>query len=407
MPPRLSLWKLLALLPSWLAAQQVPDAGPPGAGVDGEVSRGYEVSLHGLKGFDIGHLNRVDGWTPSFGFTLSSVRPNALPTLDFTVGIRTNRPRSPRVRFEAAQIFAGLDRLRLGAAAYEDTDTPDAWKVGARENDLWVFLTRTDLRNYHAARGGRLSVATSDLRAWGAALSLLAERNRSLPQEGFFTLTTLFGEDDAFRANPEVAEGQVRSASLDLRYVTASTQSPSLRVPGWNLTAHLERAGQALGGDLSFWHATAHLRRYARLGERHWVSARLYLSGPVLGTDSLPPQRFTYLGGAGSLPGFDTLRLGGDRGVLGGLEYTYQLPTTSWSAPVFLLWQLEVFSNVGNAVTRAERARLYSDLHWDAGAGVSGVTVLGYLGLFVAQPLSHFDEPSDGPRAFFRLQRTF
>ena len=402
---------LLALPVSAAAAQEgaapVDTAGPPPPFVEEQAPQGYDLALHGLEGFDIGHLNRVDGLTPSFGFSLLSVRPNALPTLDLAAGLRTNRPEEPWFRAEAAQILAGLDRLRISAALYRDTHTPDAWKIGDRENDVWLFLARTDLRNYYDARGARLTLASSDLRPWGLSLSLLAERNTSLEQDGFFTFTTLLGDDEDFRPNPPVAEARVTSATLEARLLTASTQSPSLRVPGWSLSAGLESAGSAAGGDVAFRRGVLHLRRYTQVGERHWLSGRVYVSGPVLGTDSLPPQRFTYLGGPGSLPGFDTLVLGGDRGVLASAEYTFQLPNTRWSTPVFLLWQLEVFSNAGNSVTRARRSRLYSDLHWDAGLGVSGVTVLGYLGLFVAQRLSHFDERSDGPRVLFRLQRTF
>jgi outer membrane translocation and assembly module TamA len=270
-----------------------------------------------------------------------------------------------------------------------------------------VFLTRTDLRNYYDAAGVRLAASSSDLRPWGLTLALQSEHNESVDQDPFFTLTTLFGDDEDFRPNPSVLDGRVTSASLDARFVTASSQSPALRVAGWNLGAGLERAWQGLGGDVSFWRGTLHVRRYTRLAERHWLNARVYVTGPVLGTDDLPPQRFTYLGGPGSLPGFDTLELAGDRGVLGTVEYTFQLPSTSWSTPVFLLWQLEVFSNVGNAVDEGDRTRLYSDLHWDAGVGVSGVTVLGYLGLFLAQRLSDLDAPSSGPRVLFRLQRAF
>ncbi|MBA2565830.1 MAG: BamA/TamA family outer membrane protein [Gemmatimonadetes bacterium] len=385
----------------------MPPVPAPPAYVESDAPTGYEVSLHGVQGFDIGHLNRVDGWRPSFGLALASVRPNALPTVDLTLGFRSNRPRRPWFRAGATQILASLDRIALTAEVYQDTHTPDGWKIGDRENDAWLFLTRTDLRNYYGAEGARFSASTSDLRTLGFSLALLTEKNRSRQQDGFVTLTTLFGDDEDFRPNPPVDEGRLTSATIAARVLTASTQSPSLRVPGWNLAAELERGGEALGGDLSFWRGMLHLRRYNRLSERHWLNARVYLSGPVAGTASLPRQRFTYLGGPGSLPGFDTLVLEGDRAVLGTAEYTYQLPTTSWSAPVFLLWQLEIFSDVGNAVDASDRVQLYSKLHWDAGIGVSGVTVLGYLGVFVSQRLSHFDERSDGPRALFRLGRSF
>ncbi|MFN2431790.1 MAG: BamA/TamA family outer membrane protein [Gemmatimonadota bacterium] len=375
--------------------------------VERASARGYEVSLAGLRGFEIGHLNRVDGWRPGFGLSLLSVRPNALPTLEVSAGMRTHRLEEPWVRATATQILSDLDRLRVWVEGYRDTHTPDGWKIGARENDFWVFLAHSDLRNYYEANGVRLGASTSDLRPWGFELTLLTETNESVQEDGFFTLPTLFGDEGAFRPNPSIAEGRVTSAALEARLVTAASQSPALRVPGWSLTGSLERAGAVLGGDHSFWRGTLHVRRYTRLAERHWLNARLHLSAPVLGTEELPRQRFTYLGGPGSLPGFDTLILGGDRGVLASGEYTFQLPTTPWSAPVFLLWQLEVFSNVGNAVERSARARLYSDLRWDAGLGVSGVTVLGYLGVFLAQRLSNLDEPSSGPRLLFRLQRTF
>ncbi len=429
---RLHPWLFLLILACPLAAQEragaPPDSLPPdttaradslahpdstpaapdvAALAKANTPAGYEVSPHGIHGFDVGHLNRVDGWTPSLGITLLAVRPNALPTLDLAAGLRTNRTDDPWARAKVSQIFAGLDRLQVTAEAYLDTRTPDGWKVGARENDVWVFLARTDLRNYYDAEGVRLAVSSSDLRPWGLTLVLQSEHNESLVQDPFFTFTTLFGDDGNFRPNPAVLDGRVTSASLEARFVTASSQSPALRVPGWSLGAGLERAWQGLGGDVSFWRGTLHVRRYTRLAERHWLNARAYVTGPVFGTDALPGQRFTYLGGPGSLPGFDTLELGGDRGVLGSVEYTYQLPNTSWSTPVFLLWQLEVFSNLGNAVGEADRADLYSDLHWDAGAGVSGVTVLGYLGLFLAQRLSDADGSSSGPRVFFRLQRAF
>jgi outer membrane translocation and assembly module TamA len=416
MPIISRVWLFLALSPLPSLAQEGAAPTPGGVVADTlalpgvveeETARGYEPALHGIRGFELGHVNRVDGYTPSLGLTLISVRPNALPTIDLSVGIRTNRIDRPRFRIALEQTFTALDRLRASAEYYHDTHTPDAWKVGARENDVWLFVFRRDLRHYYEADGARLSVSTSDLRPLGASLSLLTERNRSLEQDAFFTLTTVFGADEDFRLNPPVRDAHVSSVSFEARYLTAATQSPSLRVPGWNMAAAIERAGTLLDGDLTFTQGTLHVRRYTQLSERHWLAGRLYLSGPVAGTESLPEQRFTHLGGPGSLPGFDTLILAGDRGVLGSAEYSFQLPTTSWSAPIFLLWQLEVFTNAGNAVTLRERSRLYSDLRWDGGVGVSGVTVLGYLGLFIAQRLSHFDEPSSGPRVLFRLQRSF
>jgi hypothetical protein len=404
-PPDSSAAQRADSLPAPPAPPAPADSIDVAALTEGGTPAGYEASLHGIQGLDVGHLDRVDGWTPAVGVTLEPVRPNALPTLDLAIGVRTSRPREPFTRFSATQIFPGLDRLRVAVEGYRSTRTPDDWKVGPRENDIWVLLAHQDLRNYYQADGARLAVSSSDLRPWGLALSLLLEDQRSIEADAFPTLPSAFGEEENFRANPAIAEGRMASATLDARLVTASSQSPALRVPGWNLGASLERAGSALGGDQTFWRGMLDLHRYTRLSDRHWVNARLYLTGPVLGTRTLPRQRFTYLGGPGSLPGFDPLEIAGDRGALGTVEYTFQLPNTSWSTPVFLLWQLELFSDVGGATSRA--GDLLSDLHWDAGAGVSGVTVLGYLGLFFAQRVSDLDQSSAGPRLFFRLQRAF
>jgi hypothetical protein len=170
--PADSLVRADSLTPADSLAPPVSKPAPDRAAlVEAGAPSGYDVSPHGYRGLDVGHLNRVDGWAPSIGFTLLPVRPNALPTLDIAAGVRTNRLDEPWGRLAASQIFAGLDRFQLAAELYRDTRTPDGWKVGARENDVWVFLTRTDLRNYYDAAGVRLAASSSDLRPWGVTLA--------------------------------------------------------------------------------------------------------------------------------------------------------------------------------------------------------------------------------------------
>ncbi|HUP00120.1 MAG TPA: BamA/TamA family outer membrane protein [Gemmatimonadota bacterium] len=383
-----------AAIPTGAAA--IPAAEPfLGAAVQSEPAP-WLIDLDGYYGFSIARYNRIDGLTPAWGLTLEATEPMERPSLGGRVAAATTHQRlywsvwaEQRLPLPGA-VVARIEHFRRAR-------TFDDWKISIRENDVSTFVAGSDLLDWWREKGYRLSLdAETGNGRYGGSLALLDASQRSEPDRHPFAL---FAADDDFRENPGVAEGTLRSVTLGLRFDTRDVQSPLLPAPGWSLAAAWERAGGALGGDVTFSRAEVDLRRYTRLGRDTWWDARLVWMGPLTGT-GVPPQRKVSLGGPGSLRGFRAASFVASEGVQAATELRVPLPVIGEIALLFLSWHAVGFLDVGSVGD-------YEEWHADVGAGVSGINIFSYLGFFVAQRVTDLDDGDSGPQFIVRLRRDF
>lgn len=375
----------------------LPPEVPAGAiAAPSEASGGpWLIEPLGWKGFTIEHYNRVDGLTPAWGLALQPVDPARTPMLGGRIAAATTHHRFYwHVWAEQRLPLPGAVIAR--AEHFHHVTTFDDWKVSIRENDASTFLAASDLLDWWRERGYRLSLdAETSGGRLGARLALLGAAQFSEPNRAPFALFA----GETYRENPAIAEGTLRSVSLQVRFDTRDVQSPLLPAPGWAITTEWELAGWILGGALNFSRVTADVRRYTRLGGDAWWDSRVVWLG-ALGDDDAPRQRQVNLGGPGSLRGFAASSFSGPDGLQASTEVRLPLPLPDRLALLLLSWHAVGFADVGSVGT-------YEAWHADVGAGVSGLNIFTYIGVFVAQRVTDRDRGASGPRVVVRLRRDF
>ena len=297
---------------------------------DGDIYRLAYVSLRehaspplllpGVFGLRIPTYDRVNGASIPFGpaFTIRDglVEAHALATYRSDLG-----KVDPSIR-AAAQISR---RLRAEAFAGRGTFSNDAWIWSDLVNSFSAFTTGTDTRNHYRADRAEVTVH----RSWEWT-NVRIEPFLGGRYEDAWTVGpaigerrgpwSIFGRSDSlgmYRPNPAIQDGAIGSLLSGLRY---DYDTDDLRVQ-----AHVRaEATLSAPSDRRFIQATSDiLTTFPTFGEQeyaldvHWVTT---------GGDTPPPQRFAYLGGAGTLVFLDLLEQGGDEALLVDQRYSIPLP---------------------------------------------------------------------------------
>src|SRR5690606_6943439 len=220
------------------------------------------------------------------------------------------------------QFLGGRRALRVGATLHSEIVPIESWGLTDTENALSTFLLRRDYRDHYERVGWSAYVRAAPLGGrYDIQLGYRDERHTSV---GVGAPWTPFG-DAAWRPQPRVAEGRLRSLVASIGYDTRNEGADP--TTGWWIRAELERG---LGGSLEvprviedndlfvappgplvtfvpaeteFAAGFLDLRRYARLSPSSILALRV-VTGTSLNDRPLPPQRQHALGGEGSLPAY-------------------------------------------------------------------------------------------------------
>jgi outer membrane protein assembly factor BamA len=163
--------------------------------------------------------------------------------------------------------------------------------------------------------------------------------------------------------------------------------------------------------DYNYAAFTVEANRYTRLpyGLQWDIGTRLSSS-----FDRIPTQLYQTLNGYGGIRGtddapFDVVR--GDRMVRLSTEFRMDLPDVPIIKWIYSRWDLVVFGDAGY-LTQADNptsvlgflGTSFSQWKKSVGFGVSGESLLPYLGFYVAREI---DGDRDRPRFIVRLERSF
>ncbi len=385
--------------------------------------------------------NRVEGLPIAFGprFELGHRNPTVLSARGIYRtgdGFRLDKE-SFGYTARIEQAVGGRGDLRLTAGIHSEVATIEPNGLSDRENSLATFLFHRDFRDHYRRKGWTVGVTLAPPRASGAlGLEFRDERNEAVQPVSPWSL---IDNDQAWRAEPAIAEGRLQS--LALRYTVDTRNEPEAPSTGWFISTELE-AG--LGGSIALprglsgfdlqaletrhFHAgLLDLRRYARLGPESRLATRVRLAGSIDG-DPLPPQRQRVLGGEGNLPAYNLMEFdcgareaivelgtdsifpyyGCDRSVLVQLEYEARLPVAGLLGGFFgpsvdlsnaASWV--VFFDAGRAWIESDarhgRGGGQGDFAGDAGVGIR----FGRLGVYWAVPLTGGDQK---PNFFVRIE---
>lgn len=303
-----------------------------------EVER---LKLDGIKGFHVPTYNRVDAlgirWGGSYILATSG---EIQPRFRGWIGYLSGRGAIQG----GAELAAERGRNEAAVGFEEVTATNDAWIRGTLRNSLSFLINGNDYRNYYEARRYFTRVSRrfgAGETSWTVAARAQWEDAESLSAGDPWTLS---GGDPRF--NPPINAGTISSLIL-------STEGEWVgRHAAFEGRGSLEFADEILGGDFSF-------GRFAVYGEwamdafaDHALEVEGYFQGPLPGTESLPRQRWSFIGGSGTLNTFDISEFLGDRVVF--VESRYVIPLGDrFRLPVLGSPDLQIVHAFGMAWTDA------------------------------------------------------
>ena len=411
-----------------------------------------------------GPYNRVEGLPVQFGpvFTTGGRNPLALEAFGIwrsEGGLSLDTERLG-YEFNLSQGLGGRGTLWAGLSSYSRMDGIEDRGMSNLETSLSSFLLRRDYRDFYENQGWSAHLEYRPLQTPIRLRGGFREEEHSFVAPG--GPWTLGDQDRDWRPQPAVAGGTAQF--VDASFLLDTRDDPDRPSDGWWLQWHGTRqvggtlhstvaleAGAHLPGGMRgptyervTW-SSLDLRRYARVSPTAQLNIRIFGAG-TLGSDPLPPQFQSALGGEGSLPGHRRFaidcgaRLGGpiplmeggaaeeatttamerfpfygcDRTSLAQLEFRQDLPFnwqpmpdawagSEWARPIRIQPSLSIFLNAGQGWVRNEEAdarRFDATRRGDAGVGV----VAGALGLYWAYPLNQKER---GLNFFVRLSHRF
>lgn len=282
---------------------------------DGAIALDYEpievrdtrvVTLPGFYGVRIPSYDRANGLSLPLGPTLSF--DTARYELDL---LAVYRSQLGAVDPEAQLRGTIGRRLTIQLNAGRFTETNDRWIFGDIPNALHMLFSGSDTRNYYRADRADASVSyliETTTASFTVHAGALAERARSVRPDtgargGPWTLLDRNNPLGRLRPNPRVLPGTITSALGGVGMQWANQ----------GVTANFI-------GDVELPFSTPNSSRFFQttldgfVGFPTFRSQTVEIESHALVTagDTAPPQRYSYLGGAGTLPTFELLRFGGD-----------------------------------------------------------------------------------------------
>jgi hypothetical protein len=316
----------------------------------------------GLFGFAIPTYDRVDGLTLSYGSGLVLPRLGRVePVLNGRIDYRSQRGAITG----GIELAAARRATTFAVGAERTTLTNERWIRGDLDNTISFFFLSKDVRDYYAADRAYAEVrrtletgprtTTLFLRAQVEdATSLVAGRP-----------WTVLGTPRA--DNLAVDDGRISSVigGGDVLW-----DRPLHRL---RLRALVEGAGAALDADHSFGRFLAGGEWAMRALANHTLRIEPHVQGPLPGTDSLPRQRWSFVGGSGTLNTFELAEFRGDRVVF--VETTYIVPL-AFRVRFLGTPNLELLHMAGMAWTAGDRPPLEQNVGARLRFGVVNVRLL-------------------------------
>lgn len=310
--------------------------------IEGTVKR-PKLSLMG--GFQRPEYNRVDGLRVEAGPSILLPPFGGVePSISGSIGYATERKEV--LGRAALSLRRARSTLTLG---WEDdlTKTHDAWVRSALSNSVSTIWNGKDYRNYYEADRTYLEfrriLEKGDRRSqyWLRAQNELAH---PLAAGDPF----IVWDPDSIRSNPLIPTSRITSAFLG-----AETNWTGL-TSVWNFSGQVEAAAKVLGAADAY-NAYMLYGLYAiKAIANHTLEIEANFRGPLPGTESLPQQRWNFVGGSGTLYTFDVAQFRGDR--LAFIETEYTIPfAQQLTLPLLGAPRLKLMHNAGMAWTHSDR----------------------------------------------------
>lgn len=208
--------------------------------------------------------------------------------------------------------------VRLGGRLFDVVEPVEPWHLSDEEVGLGSFLLHRDFRDYYDKHGGSVYASLFRGKALDAMVSFSDQRWAARRTRDPWTL---FRDEQPWRENPVLDEGNFHLLNTTLRYDTRNDEENPWS--GWYIladyeygTGQISRYGitypstrqENIDGLTTYDRLFVDIRRYNRIAPDASLNLRLVAGGWLSG-DDLPLQRRFSVGGPGTLPGYDFRRV--------------------------------------------------------------------------------------------------
>ena len=289
-----------------------------------EVEERSRLKVNWLPIFD---FNRVHGLILGGGAGISTREADAQIYGEISSGLSS---KIWNYQLGAEKTWFDDHALTIGGRVYQQTDANRyaGWSQGGKS--LGAFLLGSTSLDYYQRKGYRAQVRGKLTQSMNITLEFTDEDHEILFKS---TNWSLFNKNVLKRSNLRIDEGHFRSVTMGYNFNTLKAPAPIRSVSslpgtrqtqnyrakhGWRGNFSVEHADKRLNSDFDFnlYHLT--IVRYNQLRSNHNLDFRLegaFSDGP------LPRQRLLYLGGVGTLHGYDFKEFVGDNTLLFNVEY--------------------------------------------------------------------------------------
>jgi outer membrane protein assembly factor BamA len=268
--------------------------------------------------------NRVDGLLFYMGARYRS-ESHLHPRLKALRGWHSARGGASYYEIDVEQPVFGQDSFAFGVSFYDRTawSREDADNITDVENNLFAVLLRQEQRDYYREDGYSIFARQEA----GPHLSLGIEyRDAELSSLcAAQSVWSVFRQDAAWRENPQLQvgildgvrafEGRMKSYEVSFTYDTREGSDRQ----GWLARGSVEDARKSAGGDYEYRRVSLDLGRKLRITDTQTLALR-GAWGIGSGTD-FPSHRLFYLGGLGTLRGYDYRAFVGKNLFFASAEY--------------------------------------------------------------------------------------
>lgn len=215
------------------------------------------------------------------------------------------------------------------------TFSNDRWIRGDLLNSATTIGLGSDARNYYRADqlrlslGHRFDVTNGSFEPWVGAQNENAwsTGSRTPPPKSPWSVFGRKDPEKMKRPNPEVARGRIASAFVGS---SVDWEKDKVAIAGEaTLEASLDNS-TGLAGNSNFRQITVDIKSNFPALLDHTFEFHLHWVGT--GNGVAPPQRFSYLGGAGTIATMDLLEQGGDK--LFFVSGVYMVPVRQFTLPI-------------------------------------------------------------------------
>ena len=279
------------------------------------VEQRTSFAPRGLKGLLIPTYDRVNGVTLGVGADYIFPR---LGRLEPRVGGHVEYRSARGDVTGGAELGVRRNRTELLGGVERGVYSEDTWIRSDFSNSIGFLWDGDDFRNYYAADRAYASVLRTlqrGPRTIDAFVRAQVEESEPLRTRSVWTILG----DDPLRENPAVTPRTITSlfAGADVEW-----ELPRFVA---ELGGEIELAGSMLGGEEEF-------ARFEVTGEgampafaNHSLEVEAHVRAP-LGTETLPLQRWSFVGGSGTLYTYDVGEFRGDRVVAVQTSYIIPFP---------------------------------------------------------------------------------